>query len=82
MHMQIATYQPTLNKIHKCPPRFPVLRLVRCCVRVPPTPDRPSCVSQTGEAELAAREIAPQLQTLEIAGHGDTVAGIHGPGPG
>ena len=50
------------------------------------------CVSQTGEAELAAREIAPQLQTLEITGHaGDTgiagqgtlaLAGIHGPGPG
>ena len=33
------------------------------------------CVSQTGEAELAAREIAPQLQTLEITGHGDTGTG-------
>ena len=85
MHQHIAT----INKIRlSAYPRLAVLLPVRCVrvlhSRVPPTP-----VSQTGEAELAAREIAPQIcghlrlpgtGTLALEGRG-TLAGVHGPGP-
>ena len=49
-----------------------------------PAPGRSSCVSQTGEAELAAREIAPQIcGHLRLPGRGTlALAGVVSMVPG